>query len=148
MLVDAIIKTEDSLYRHGYSDGSAMHYDIEDTRNIEYVYAVIGKYNDLFTDEIKSSFKWRLIYLRAVMDYELLHNNFIPLKSQRIQNALKEICDMYYTTENTNPWGKTTAWYIGDIIDYEKENYCYYPYGDGIICNCNCSGKCFRNEKQ
>ncbi len=106
LLVDAIIKTEDFLYRQGYSDGKVMHYDIADTGSIEYVYDIITKWNELLTEEIRSSFKWRLIYLRAVIDHELLHNDFIPKKSLRIQEASKELSDMYFATENTNPWVK------------------------------------------
>ena len=106
LLVDAIIRTEDFLYRQSYSDGKVMHYDIADTGSIEYVYEIITNWNELLTEEIGSSFKWRLIYLRAVIDHELLHNDFIPKKSQRIQEALKELSDMYYATENTNPWVK------------------------------------------
>ena len=55
-----------------------MHYDIADTGSIEYVYEIITNWNELLTEEIGSSFKWRLIYLRAVIDHELLHNDFIP----------------------------------------------------------------------
>ena len=83
-----------------------MHYDIADTGSIEYVYEIITNWNELLTEEIGSSFKWRLIYLRAVIDHELLDNDFIPKKSLRIQEASKELSDMYFATENTNPWVK------------------------------------------
>lgn len=106
LLTDAIIRTENYLYRNGYSYGKMMNYEITNTSDIEYVYNIITEWDSRLPEGIRKSFKWRLIYLRAVIDYELLKNDFIPLKSQKIQAALKELCEMYYTTGNTNPWVK------------------------------------------
>lgn len=103
-LIDAIIRTETGLARNKYNDGKVQHYNIADTSDIKYVYEVITEYNDRLPEKIRMSDRWRMIYLRAVIDYELAENDFIPSRSDRVQKAMLELRKIYFATDETHKW--------------------------------------------
>jgi hypothetical protein len=101
-LSEATIRTETGLARLKTADTESYCYKIKETQDIEYVYRVFSKYNEILPDKIRLGYRFRLLYLRAVIDYELIQNNFFPLRSARCQEAMKEINTIYYATPKTN----------------------------------------------
>lgn len=103
-LAEAIACTEKTLARKDENDGCSRRFIIENPEKIEYIYEIFQKYNDILPKNITSTKKWKVIYLRSVIDYELLNNDFKVGASKRCVEAMRELCDIYYATDETNPW--------------------------------------------
>ncbi len=103
-LIDAIIRTETGLARGKSYEHESYYYPISDTSDIEYVYNTLTKYNDTLPEKIRKSYHFRLFYLRAIIDYEMMNHEFFPLRSARCQEAMQEINSIYYTNEKTKSW--------------------------------------------
>lgn len=102
-LSDAIERTETALARHDeFNDEGVRRFIIHDTSDIDYVYNTLTKYNSTLPPNIASTAKWKMLYLRAVIDYELFHNAF--RSSERCKQAMRELCTLYYADDTTNPW--------------------------------------------
>ncbi len=103
-LFDAVCKTETGLAKkHSRIDGY-LHTEIQDTSDVEFVYRVFEKYNRLLPEKIVNSRNFRLFYLRAVIDYEIMKCDGFPIRSERCQEALKEVGRWYYQVPETHRW--------------------------------------------
>lgn len=102
-LSDAIERTEKALVRKDENNGKERKYIIEDSSDVDYVYNVLTKYNNTLPVKITAKPKWRMVYLRAVIDYEILHNNF-KVSSENCKQAMRELCTIYCASNRTNPW--------------------------------------------
>lgn len=101
-LVDAVIRTETGLARASDENRRPRRYEIWDTSDIRYVYDVITGYDEKLPEGIRRSDRWRMIYLRAVIDYELARNDFVPWSSERVQRAMTELRGIYFSSDNSN----------------------------------------------
>lgn len=102
-LADAIVRTEKALVRQDINNGTERRYIIEDTSDIDHVYDIFTKYDALLPRRITAKPKWRMIYLRAIIDHEIFHSDF-KLSSERCKQAMRELCCLYYANSDTNPW--------------------------------------------
>ncbi len=103
-LFDAVRRTETALARKRSRPGDYIKVTISDTSDIESVRTVFEKYNAILPEKITSSRNFRLFYLRAIIDSEILHNDGFAIRSELCQKAMKEIDELYYVTETTCPW--------------------------------------------
>lgn len=101
-LVDAIERSETALPRG--TDYNSYRFEISDTSDIEYVYETLTAYDAKLPDGIRKTAKWRMMYLRAVIDHELLKNDFDPSGSERCIEAARELCGIYHTSPETLRW--------------------------------------------
>jgi hypothetical protein len=56
-------------------------------------YDVITNCDAEMSTRSKAAWRWRIIFLRAVIDYELFHNGFLP--SKRCMDSYRELIDIY-----------------------------------------------------
>ena len=103
-LYQAILKTETALARGYDRTGEFLRVPIKNTSDIDFVYEAMQKYNRTLPENITASRNFRLFYLRSVIDYELARCNFCPHDSERCQEALKELFEMYHSDERTYPY--------------------------------------------
>lgn len=108
-LADAIIKSETAQAKDKYKaevTGTTIRFIIKDTSDIEYVYGVFEKYNKILPENITKSRSFRLWYIRAVLDRELMLCDGYPIRSELAQKLMKEVNDFYYADEKTCRWVK------------------------------------------
>ena len=105
-LYDAIRRTENFLARKRSRPGDYIKVTIEDTSDIESVRAILERYNRNLPENITSSRNWRLFYLRALIDSEIVKNEGYSIRSELCQEAMSEIEKLYYATDNTLSWVK------------------------------------------
>jgi hypothetical protein len=74
-------------------DGEGVKYVIADTSGIDLAYDVITNCDAEISARSKGTWRWRIIFLRAVIDYELFHNSFLPNK--RCMDSYRELIDIY-----------------------------------------------------
>lgn len=70
---------------------------------IEEIYRIITEIDEKLPEAIRKGWRWRLIYLRAVIDNELYHNEFIGLRSELCQKCFEEINKIQYTENALRP---------------------------------------------
>ena len=104
LLYEAVRRTETALRRKKTCEEDYLRVDIEDISDIDFVYETLVRYNDILPEQITGSRKFRLYYLRAVIDYELKENGFIPSRSRRCQEAMREVNRIYHADERTKRW--------------------------------------------
>ena len=78
-------------------DGEGVRYVIEDTSGIDEAYDVIMGCDEKISARMKQSWRWRIILLRAVIDYELYHNGFLPNK--RCIESYRELIWIYSASD-------------------------------------------------
>lgn len=111
-LYEAIRRTETALSRKRYpphsphNDGEGIRVCIHNTSDIEFVWETMQKYNDTLPKSVTQSIKFRLFYLRALIDHELLTHDFYPIRSAACQNAMRELNRIYYADDRTKSWVK------------------------------------------
>lgn len=105
-LTDAIIKTEASIARTKDRTGEFVRFDIADTAYVEYVYRIMTKYNATLPEKIRNNYRFRLFYLRAVIDRELVSCDGYPIRSEVCQRAMREVNEIYHATDDTKRWVK------------------------------------------
>ena len=104
-LTGAILRSEKTLARKRVGTGP-VRYEIADPEDAGHIYSVFCKYNALLPEKITKGWKFRLWYLRAVIDRELVSCDGIPLRSEIAQRAMRELCDIYSAGDSTKSWVK------------------------------------------
>ncbi len=77
---------------------------LADPTDVEHIREVFEKYNTILPKNITSSRNFRLFYLRALIDSEIVRNEGFSIRSELCQKAMREIDEIYYVNENTCPW--------------------------------------------
>ncbi len=103
-LVSAIIATETSLARTKYQKDRPYRFVIKDTHEVERIFEVFSKYDGLLPEKIRRSTRWRMLYLRALIDRELTLNDFYPSRSKKCEDAFKELYGLYHSSKDTHRW--------------------------------------------
>lgn len=103
-LFEAIRRTETALARkrNRTEEGIVVH--MQDTSDIEWVHSTVERYNASLPPAITASPKFRLFYLRAVIDRELMVHGGYARRSALATEAMREINRIYFADERTNPW--------------------------------------------
>ena len=61
------------------------------------IYRIVTAQNELLPESLKHNWKWRIVYLRAVLDWELYQNGYITKYSARAQEAYHELHSIFHT---------------------------------------------------
>ena len=121
-LVDAVIRTETGLARRRVKTEESMRYPIANTSDVEYVKDIFEKYNRLLPEKIRTGYRFRLLYLRSVIDYELMTHDFIRCSPQ-CQEAMSEVIG--FTTLPKRPLSASARLSVNNFakskINNEKE---------------------------
>ncbi len=88
-VANAIIDMEETLYRD-FNDGHC--YPIHNPEKIPEIEKVILEADALLDEKIRNTKRWRVIYLRAVIDGELYRNEF--KRNEKVMEYFKEIIEL------------------------------------------------------
>jgi hypothetical protein len=80
-------RTENDIWRFQMRWGTA----------IPEILRIVKEYDSKLPEKLRHSWKWRIIYLRAVIDFELYSNNYISKYSETAQAAYRELHDIFHT---------------------------------------------------
>ncbi len=103
-LYEAVKRTETALDRKRSRPGDYIKVTMTDTSEVEFVREIFERYNQILPESITSSRNFRLFYLRALIDSEIVRNDGFAIRSELCQEAMREIDELYYVTENTLSW--------------------------------------------
>jgi len=116
-LTSALLKTETGLARSSEigsldeqfeaesslpADFTPKKYVIKNTSDIDYCFEVFEKYNKQLPEKITKNYRFRLYYLRALIDKELKENSFTPILSGKCQKAFAELKKIYCASAGTS----------------------------------------------
>lgn len=77
--------------------GDKARYVIQRTEGIEEAFELLSHVEKQLEPSVRTSWRWRILYLRSVIDFELLHNDFRI--SGRCEEALEELESLYYADQ-------------------------------------------------
>lgn len=103
-LFDALLATEQTLERRRSRPGEHIKVTLTDPEKVEEIRATFEKYSEILPENITSSRNFRIFYLRALIDSEMMRNDGFAIRSELCQQAMRELEDFYFVTENTLPW--------------------------------------------
>lgn len=67
---------------------------IEDPSGVDEAYSTLQALDDRLPNTVRNSWRWRIIYLRSVIDWELLHHNMQP--NPRCEDAFEEVIRLFH----------------------------------------------------
>ena len=96
-LLRALQLMETSLHRGiDRNEDAPWRVNIRWGRAIPEAYRLVVKADEQVPEALKHHWKWRCVYLRAVIDYRLYLNLGVVKDDEIAQNAYKEICEMFH----------------------------------------------------
>lgn len=116
-LAEAVLKMEKGLEKKmAYRRGMEPRYVLECADEALKAAEVFEKFNAKLPEVIRNGRKFRLLYLRAVIDRELVLTDGYLLRSEICQAAMKEVNEIYYANELTEyqvraPYGENPLQY-------------------------------------
>lgn len=107
-VVDILYDMEETLDRHRYDQNGDMedyphkppteetvyHFEIVRPEKIESIYERTMRADDSLPESLKRNWKWRIVYLRAIIDHELLHGNGVA--SDVCEDCYRELIELYH----------------------------------------------------
>lgn len=106
-MTDAVIRSESSLLRGKKYDGPSAQFPISDPAEVGHFYEVMEKYNRILPEAIRTHYRFRTLYLRAVIDREMVKADYYPLRSAVCQEAMRELDRIYCVQEKTGRFVRT-----------------------------------------
>jgi hypothetical protein len=103
-LFEALRLTENTLSRKRSRPGDHIQVTLNDPSEVEHIREIFEKYSAILPENIASSRNFRIFYLRSVIDSEITRNDGYSIRSERCQEAMRELEKFYYVTESTMPW--------------------------------------------
>lgn len=103
-LFEAIHRTETALARTRARTEEGIRVTIADTSDVDFVWETMEKYNASLPKSVTQSPAFRLFYLRALIDREIVRNDGYANRSAAAQAAMEEINRYYFASDQTNPW--------------------------------------------
>ncbi len=103
-LFDALRLTESTLSRKRSRPGEYIKLTLTDPSEVEHIREVFEKYNAILPENITPSRNFRIFYLRAIIDSEIVRNDGFTMRSELCQKAMKELDQIYYVNEKTCRW--------------------------------------------
>jgi hypothetical protein len=100
-LAEAVLRSEVGLRRRRHRGEAPSRHPIEDPTDVDLVYETLTRYNEILPEGVKNGYKFRLLYLRAVIDYELKNHDYVPTASPRCVAAMEEVDRLYFANEHT-----------------------------------------------
>ncbi|MBQ2512210.1 MAG: hypothetical protein II534_02535 [Clostridia bacterium] len=108
-LTDAVLLSETGLSRARVPDSVPLRFDIRDTSQTEKVYEIFSRYDKMLPDGIRLGYKFRMWYLRSVIDREIARCGGYPLRSDICQEAMREVNRIIFADSQTGWWIKAPA---------------------------------------
>lgn len=105
-LYEAIRRTETALARKRSRTEDGIRVVMENVSDVEFVWRTMQAYHETLPESIVRSVKFRLFYLRALIDYEIMTHDGYANRSEKCQAAMREINGIYFASDKTNPWVK------------------------------------------
>jgi len=110
-IVSLIYDMEDTLVRHRYDeDGEIQDYPLrpmppgtrfkfvfDKPEKIDDIYERANRIDVSLAPSVRSGWRWRVVFLRACIDYELYHNDGEP--NEQCEIYYNELIEMYYAQE-------------------------------------------------
>ena len=84
----------------GTADGGASRFVIKDPSGVDEAWRLVQSAEPRLTPYVRASWRWRLLYLRARIDHELLHNDFVV--NDACEAAFEELTAMYHAERAAN----------------------------------------------
>lgn len=81
----------------GCPAGDEARYVIQRTEGIGEAYELLTQVEMQLEPRVRNSWRWRILYLRSVIDFELLHHDFRI--NERCEAALEELETLYYADQ-------------------------------------------------
>ena len=103
-LFEAIRRTETALARTRARTEEGIRVTIENTSDIKFVFKTLQKYNASLPKSVTAAPAFRLFYLRALIDYEIVAHDGYAIRSAAAQEAMAEVNRWYFASDKTNPW--------------------------------------------
>lgn len=99
---DTQIQTADGKFQttaglDGIHFDATYRFPIRESIAVSEICKIVTKWNERIPQGLQNSFKWRLVYLRGVIDNELAKNNFITKHSAVAQRAYREMHEISHT---------------------------------------------------
>lgn len=107
-LVQAMLDTEKTLPRTDDEDNAV--FMLRDPSRAERIAQTLEDYNRCLTPSVTSGTAFRLLYLRAVIDRELVRHGGDPFASPCCVSAMEEVDRLYHVTNETSLWVRTPVW--------------------------------------
>ncbi len=97
-LLRAIQLMESCLTRgHEKLPNGDWRFAIQWGRAIPEIYRIVTRQNERIPERLRNSWKWRIIYLRGILDFELYQNGYVTKHSERAQAAYRELHSLFHT---------------------------------------------------
>lgn len=93
-VVEAVKILEESLPRKSEVKNGVVRFLINNPKNIDKAFSLIRKTDAKLPKYAKSGWRWRILYLRAFIDYELAHNDFKV--SEKCNASLEELTTIFH----------------------------------------------------
>jgi hypothetical protein len=90
----AIAILERNLPRTRHDEGGVTHFMLSSTEGVDEAWALMQQADAQLTLPRRASWRWRILYLRALIDHELAHNQFTV--SQLCEEAFAELAGIYH----------------------------------------------------
>lgn len=104
-LADAVLLMEKTLPRSVYRQDGVIRCDISCPPPVEKIYREVIKCDAALPERIRSGWKWRLIYCRAVIDREIVRTSGAPADSEEYRDRVSELIRLYHA-ENAEEYVK------------------------------------------
>ena len=72
----------------------AYRFSIEDPSNVDEIYNRIVAVDSKLDEKARSSWRWRIVYLRAKIDYELVHDDYYV--SPACEECFQKLVQIYH----------------------------------------------------
>jgi hypothetical protein len=93
-VTSAVEMMERSLPRSRQDHDGIPRFVIKDAAGMDETWRLIEQADAQLTPYARASWRWRILYLRALIDFELAHNDFSL--SDRCEEALRELTEIYH----------------------------------------------------
>ncbi len=108
LLFQTLLNMEVTL-RRSHDEANAI-FTIREPSLVEPIAEVLEHYNEILPQGITSGPAFRLLYLRAVIDRELVRHGGDPFASECCTAAMEEVDRIYHVKNETSLWVRTPVW--------------------------------------
>lgn len=92
---------ERTLPRRRVDEAGKTRFVLHNADGVDEAYALLQQVDGQLAPHVRSAWRWRILYLRALVDYELAHNGFAI--SERCEDAFRELTEIYHA-QKAGPW--------------------------------------------
>ncbi len=98
-LLTAVMNMEKTLPRYVHTVDGVLHCDLYCTEEMESIYQTVLACEEKIPLALRNRIPWRLLKIRATLDWQLLRCDGIPSRSASCQALLGELVEMYHAEQ-------------------------------------------------